>query len=99
MDNLSASEVDEQEVLTRSALQGLYAVGTIETLHVVSGAVGVTVKAFIAGEEGPRELALPEGNYLIGRVVERPTATPGLFGVRAPGGPRCRKSRGQAPKV
>lgn len=75
--------VDESEVLTRAALQGMYALGC-ETLHVVTDADGVVVKAQIAGEGGLREIALPAGSYLIARVVAHPTERAGLFGVRAP---------------
>lgn len=96
MDKLSGT-VDEHEVLSRTALQGLYSLGGIETLHVITDAVGVTIRAFVVGEDGPREMAMPEGHYLIVRVTTPPTLTPGLFGIRSPLSPQSRKkSRGQA---
>lgn len=85
--------VDERSVFSKVALQSLYGLGGIETLHIITAAVGVTLKAFIVGEDGPRDMALPEGNYLIVRVTSRPTATPGLFGVRSPLAPKSRKSK------
>lgn len=89
----SSGTVDDRSVLSKAALQSLYGLGGIETLHIVTDAVGVTLKAFIVGEDRPREMALPEGNYLIVRVTSRPTSTPGLFGVRSPIAPKSRKSK------
>jgi len=69
------------EVLTRDELQGLYAIGGIETVHAVTGCDGLILNAVIGGSRVSQRM--PPGNYILVRMVERPTERAGLFAVRS----------------
>jgi hypothetical protein len=70
------------EVKQKTTLQQLYEIQTIETVHAITSAERVDLKAIIDGTD--RSLTLPPGHYLVLKVVARPTERPGLFGVVSP---------------
>jgi hypothetical protein len=75
----------EDKQLGGKALQRLYEAATIETVHAATECAGFY---FAAQRSGPRgdwdEVTMPPGNYLIVKIVEKPTARPGLYAVKAP---------------
>lgn len=68
---------------TKSLLSSLYELLDIETVHVISMAIGVDISADV-GDDIPRTLHLPEGSYLVLRVTSSPIPRPGLFFKQAP---------------
>jgi hypothetical protein len=75
--------VKEANVLSREALQALYAIGAIETVHIVTNCTGFYFAAEFG--KGPwTDQNMPPGNYLVVKIVEKPSANAGLYGVKAP---------------
>jgi hypothetical protein len=66
-----------------SALQKLYEELDIETVHAIGGANSMEIETECV-DGVKRSMALPEGHYLIVKVVAQPTPRPGLFAVQAP---------------
>lgn len=94
-----AQENEVKEIaIPLEMLTSLYDEEQIETVHAITGAENVLLRVTLGGnvdQDGKRkmiDLQLPAGNYLIERVVSRPTAKRGLFAIQAP-----RTSRGQTP--
>ena len=75
-------EIKQTDVMTKAELQGLYDAASIETVHVVTSCEGATFTATLGGKKS--SIKMPPGNYILVRVVEQPTSTPGLFAVVAP---------------
>lgn len=63
-------------------LQALYLVDEIESIHVVSQAEAVFVRAYFDREGRPRSLDLPAGHYLIVRLADAPSIRPDLSTVK-----------------
>ena len=78
------NEISDEKVLTRDELQGLYSLGGIETVHVVTGCDGLVLTATLG--DGKVAQRMPEGNYILVRLVNKPTTRKGLFAIRAPEG-------------